>query len=257
MSKKNGYLIVGFCLLVGFSIISFVGTSVKTQVLDTDDPDFENPLPTPTSQTESPDMFTEINEKALVAQNGQTQAIGELVDTILVNNGVGELEPTSHASLKDRIVRAQVGGNQISEQQFANAVNWLADELSAPAYAKTTQLQARTLRINLNNYMPNLFVEADVPGKIMTPSTQMSVCEAVCLLSSTLQQKMFNPFFQKNPTEWDAEFNNILQSGGQVQSYNSIPANPEMKQAIYGANLSLSEIDQLIHRTLDQLNIPR
>lgn len=241
-------------------MIVATGQSVRTENLEENlmkknpDNSIENPIDTQQSEG---DVFKVIDEKALLAQNGQQESIGELVDKIVLNNGIIAIESSTISSLRDRIVRAEINGTKISEQQFMNTVNWLADELSAPTYAKTTPLQIRALRLGLNSHMPNLFVEKDTLENISVQPTQMSVCEAVSFLSIILQQKTFNSYFQKDPNQWDAEFNNMLKSGGQTLPDASAPTNIEMRQAIYGANLSPSEMEQLAHRTLDQLGLAR
>lgn len=268
MLKKNAYLLVGLAILVGVFILGLVGTSVRTQELENplnsalgDPTDPEDPTPSPTPQTEGSDMYTEINEKALAAQDGREETIGELVDSIFNIHSIGSTNSSVDTALKNRIVRAELGGTRVTEQQLTNTVNWLADQLSAPQYARISSVQTRVLRLDSNVLVPNLFPELGTEENLSATPTTMSACEATCLLFDILLQKAINPKYQKTPSEWEVDFYNFRQSSEtqteEVTTTLEIESNgnQELLQIISGK--TQSEIEDLAHRTFDQLGIPR
>lgn len=219
-------------------------------------------------------MFQQIDNKALIAQNGQQAAISDLVNTIFIENGVGDLDSNLAATLKDRIVQAEMNGQTVSETQVVQAVNWLAGELSAPAYAQTSQLQMRVSRVDLNKYMPNLFVDKDSQGNQTVNrqvnselSGQISASQATCLLLIIIQQKMLNQDFQMTPTEWESNFYASQQAASSGSSSGNSQAtltkktntqkSDQMYQLIYNSNLSSSDVETLAHGVLDNLGIAR
>src|SRR5215204_6757060 len=107
------------------------------------------------------EMFQVIDNKAFAAQSGSQRAISDLVDTIFLHNAIVRLDPGLAASLRDRIVRAQLSGYTVSESQVVRAINWLMAQFSAPSYGQTSLLQTRSLRLGLNTVMPNLFLDKD------------------------------------------------------------------------------------------------
>lgn len=220
------------------------------------------------------DMYEEIDNKALAAQSGQQVAVSDLVDTIFISYAINEFDPNLVASLKDRIVRAELNGQVIEEYRVVEAVNWLADQFSAPTYARTSPLQIRATKVNLSKYMPNLFVDKDTQGNVGIQrqensiiSNQVSPCQATSLLLLIVEQKMLNEDFQKNPEQWDADFYNSQQSAvSNSSSQNNSPSLEaggnsqklnEMHQLLINYNLTSYEIERLSHGVLDQVGIPR
>jgi hypothetical protein len=220
------------------------------------------------------DVYQTIDDKALVAQNRQQNSVSELVDTIFASYGVTELPANLVASLKDRIVRAEVNGQAINESQVAVAVNWLANEFSAPAYARTSPLQMRVSRVKLNRLIPNLFVDTDTFGNRASQkqvnseiSHNVSPSQATCLLLIIVQQKMLNADYQKSPEQWESDF----YASQETAAADSPPENTpprlakkqntqksnEMYQLLYNPNLTAYDADRLAHGALDQLGIPR
>lgn len=257
MSRKNLFVIIGVCLVGAIIVLAINRYSLKTQA------------------SGGTEMFQVIDNKALIAQNGQQAAVSDLVDTIFIENGAGDLNSTLAASLKDRIVRAEMNGHTINETQVVQAINWLANELSAPSFAQTSQLQTRVSRLELNEYIPNLFVNKDSQGNKTTNrplnsdlATQISPSEGVCLSLILIQQKMLNQDFQLTPTEWESKFHLSQQS---LPDNTSTPGSSEqglsrktntqktdqMYQLIANSNLSSADVDRLAHGVLDNLGIPR
>lgn len=257
MSKRNLFLIIGVCLIATIFAIVTNRHLRKTQA------------------NQSPDMYEQINSKALLAQSGGGAAISDLVDTIFVNEGISQLDPNLTASLKDRIVRAELNGYKVGESQVVQAMNWLAADFSAPMYAHTSSIQTRALRLDLNHYMPDLFVDRDTQGMVgvnksvnSQPSNDIAPAQAITLLLIMVEQKMSNDFFQKEPSQWDADFYAADQSGANnVNNYENNPPqiigglasskNTQMRQLVYEKNFTPYEIDRLTHGVLDQLGIPR
>ncbi len=257
MSKKNLFLIIGVCLVGAILVLAMNRYSEKAQA------------------SGGTEMYEQINSKALSAQSGGQAAISDLVDTIFVNEGISQLDPNLIASLKDRIVRAELNGHTVGESQVVQAMNWLAADFSAPMYAQTSSVQTRALRLDLNHYMPDLFVDRDTQGMVgvnksvnSQPSNDIAPAQAVTLLLIMIEQKMSNDFFQKEPSQWDADFYAADQSGAyNVNNYENNPPqitgglasskNEQMRQLLYGRNFTPYEIDRLTHGVLDQLGIPR
>ena len=257
MSRKNLFLIVSICV-VGV-IFAFVMNRHSKKV----------------QASGSGIMFQEINSSALAAQSGQPTDIGNLVDTIFAENGIDQLDSNLVASLKDRIVRAESNGQTVSESQVVQALNWLADDFSAPAYAKTSSLQTRVLKLTCNGIMPNLFVDKDSQGNIgvnkplySQPSNNISATQAITLLILMIHQKTLNEHFQKEPVQWDSDFYATQQSGNSYQqdSGSSSPKffgriasqkTNEMQQIVYATYFSQTDQERLAQGTLDQLGIPR
>lgn len=256
MSRKKLFLFISICLVGAIFVFVMNRQTEKTQA------------------SVNTDMFQEIDDKALAAQSGQQIAISNLVDTIFLENSITELNPNLVASLKDRIVRAELNGQIIEESRVVQAVNWLADEFSAPNYAKTSPLQTRVTRVKLGRYMPNLFTNNDSQGNIGSDkplnseiSSNAPPTQAVCLLLLIVQQKMLNEDFQKEPSQWEADFyasqesetnSNYSSQGTQARlgGGNSQKLN-EMYQLLINHNLTESEVERLSQGVLDQLGIPR
>lgn len=258
MSRKNLFLIISVCLVGAIFVFAMNRHFRKVQA------------------SGSNNMYQEINSMALAAQSGDQTAIGNLVDTIFSENEVNQLDPNLVSSLKDRIVRAESNGQMVSETQVVQALNWLTGEFSTPTYARTSLLQTRALRLDLNSYMPNLFVDKDSQGNVglnktlnSQPSSNIPPTQAVTLLIVIVHQKMFNLQFQKDPVQWDSDFYAAQQSGNfsQYSSDSSSPdglkirvssqKNQEIKQLVYGSTLTSSDIERIAQGTLDQLGIPR
>lgn len=257
MSRKNLFLIISVCLVGAIFVFVMNRHSEKAQA------------------SGSNDMFREINSSALAAQSGQQADIGNLVDTIFAQNGIDQLDPNLVASLKDRIVRAELNGQTVSEGQVVQTLNWLANEFSAPAYAQTSSLQTRTLRLISNGLMPNLFVDKDSQGNVglnkpvySEPSSNVTPTQTVTLLILMIHQKVLNEHFQKEPAQWDSDFyaaqqvGNAYQqnSGGGSPQFSALPESQkrsEMRQLVYGTNFSQADQETLMQGTLDQLGIPR
>lgn len=257
MKKRNLFLIVSVCLVGAIFVFLMNRQTEKTQASGIND------------------MFREINSSALSAQSGQQTDIGNLVDTIFAQNGVNQLDPNLVSSLKDRIVRAELNGQTVSETQVVQTLNWLAGEFSAPDYARTSPLQMRVMRLIGNGIMPNLFVDKDSQGNIglnkslySQPASNMPATQAVTLLIVMIHQKVLNEHFQKEPAQWDSDFYAAQQSGDTYQQssggssprFAALPENPkrsEMRQLVYGTYFSPTAQETLTQGTLDQLGIPR
>lgn len=256
MSRKKLFLIIGICLFTGMFVF-IVNRHVERSKASGEE-----------------NMIDEINNMALPAQSGQQTAVTDLVDTIFEQNSLDQLNPVLVASLKDRIVRAELNGQTVAETQVMQAFNWLAAQYSAPDYAKTSSMQIRSMRINLSAVIPNLFVDKDSQGRIgvnkllnSEPSTNMPPTQAVTLMIMMVHQKVLNQYFQKPPAQWDADFVADLESGNLSQQssgggsgFSARIASQEteqMHQLVYGTPFSLTDQERIGHGVLDQLGIPR
>lgn len=256
MSRKGLCLVISICLVGAIFLFVMNKRSEKTYASGTND------------------MFQEIDSAALAAKDGQQNTVGALVDTIFVKNGITELEPNLVAALKDRIVRAELNGQLVSESQVMEAFNWLAGEFSAPTYARISPLQTRVVRQSCSGIMPNLFVDKDTQGNVGSErsvngqlSSEMPATEAVTLLILMVHQKVLNEEFQKEPSQWDTDFYAAQEAMSTNQSSESSPPEfvggmasqktNEMQQLVYGSNLSQADQEMLMQGVLDQLGIPR
>lgn len=222
------------------------------------------------------DMYQEIDNMARLA-NGvdkSEKTIGNLVDSIFAQNGVDKLDPQLVATLKDRIIAAEINGQTVTENQVVYSVNWLMSQFAAPTFAQTSDLQTRVLRNVSITLMPNLFTDKDSSGNRGlarqvngTPSGEISPCQAVTLVLLMVHQKVSNQNFQKPPAQWDVEF--IAEqrkaippdTGGnpapQMLSRVDSPQTTEMRQLIYGTYRSSADQETLAQGVLDQLGILR
>lgn len=220
-------------------------------------------------------MFQEVDNLALAAKSGEESAIGDVVDSIFAQNGIVQLDPNLVASLKDRIVRAELSGQTVSETQVVQATNWLMNQMSAPAYAQTSLLQTRALRLGLISVMPNLFVDKDVNGNVgqnkslgSQPSANISPTQALALSLLIIQQKLLNPAFQKEPAQWDADYiakttqasgttQETGNSGPELRERETSPQTTEMRHLVFGTSRSAVDWANMAQGALDQLGIPR
>lgn len=218
-------------------------------------------------------MYEQIDSKASALQGGGLDALSDLIDTIFEWNELTTPYPELAASLKDRIIHAELSGQTISENQVVQTTNWLMNELSAPPFAQTSLLQTRVFRSICITLMPNLFPDREDYenfdlNNLLTdrPFSNLSVIQALALLILIFQQKVRNERFLKIPAQWDSDYIAAMQSYVPQQSEGDtygLIARPvsqqrrEMEQLIYEANSNQTEDENLLQRLLDQLEIPR
>lgn len=197
-------------------------------------------------------------------------SIHNLVDSVFeYPHTYPHLPPATEATVKDRLFRAEKDylakrGPGVQEQSVADAMNLLADKISAPAYAKTRALQVRYMRMNLAlstpSFMGRRVARPDAKiGDSINP--EMSPTQAFHLLASTIDQKFVNPDFQKPPDEWDQDFPNLLKANQDLSRRgNRTQSNPKRLEldGAFGAGLSpLSDNDgtDLANQVLATLGI--
>jgi hypothetical protein len=219
-------------------------------------------------------MYQTINQKASLIdyRNLYQGPVDDLTATIFDSYGLSCLDPVLYDSLKDRVVRAEMDGIAVSDNQVVNAVNWMADQFSAPDFAKSNALQVRVVRATLIDFMPDFFLNKDSQGDTNAfkqegreLSANFKPAEATCLFLVIVHQKMSNEYFQKPPDVWTTDFYNsqTIDTSNNYQESPSIDTNEvstqteQMEQLVFGANLTSSEIANLAHGALDQLGIPR
>ncbi len=220
-------------------------------------------------------MYQQIDSKAAALHSSGQDAISDLVDALFEFNGLTRPYPALAASLKHRIIRAELSGPKVSENQVVQATNWLMNELSAPPFAQTSLIQTRVLRSCCLTMMPNLFPDRkdyenfDLNRLLDNrPFSKLSIIQALALLILIFQQKVMNEFFQKIPAEWEPDY--IARFIAEQQSNTTEESRPfglfsrpvsqqriEMEQLIYEANSKQNEGENLLEVLLDQLGIPR
>jgi hypothetical protein len=89
--------------------------------------------------------------------------------------------------------------DSIPEGNIVRVINDLASTLKLPAYAKTSARQVRVVRSALHVLAPHL-VES-VSSHVA--SDRMSPAEAAYVALFLALQKLNNPYFQLEPSEWD------------------------------------------------------
>lgn len=160
------------------------------------------------SGPEHRDPFATLNNKAVAAKGGDETAIGEVADEIFKSFGVGSLESSALAPLRDRLVRSEVayrrtGKGSVRGNKVVQAINQFADRLGAPSYARTGLLQVRYLRNSLQVLLPNFIGQELSKASGKSPiNPEMSPLEATGLTLLMLYQKVYNEEYQLTPDEW-------------------------------------------------------
>ena len=170
-----------------------------------------------------------LNNAGFNAKADDDASIHTLVDSVFNYPHVYPHLPTNtEAAVKDRLFRAekdylQKRGPGVQEQGVVDAVNMLADKISAPDYAKTSPLQVRFVRMNLALNTPAFMAKGITrPGAKIGDSinSEMSPTQAFHLMAVTIDQKFINTDFQKTPDEWDQDFRKHLHD---PQHYSGVP----------------------------------
>ena len=157
-------------------------------------------------------MKDRIEETARKVKGADEAAVRELADAVFEDIGAS-IPSLFRGSMKERLVRAELkyrsGKKGTSEANIVRTVNRLADALQAPAYAQTSALQVRILRVELMKVYPSFIAEeTDVNKKGLKKKVgdkinpDVSPLEAFYITATMLQQKMLNGDWQETPEEF-------------------------------------------------------
>jgi hypothetical protein len=235
---------------------------------------------TSASNNSAKKMIHPIEEKARKAKANDESSIRELADAVF--NDVGTAIPTDIMDhMKDRLVRAEIkfrhGNKKIRESNIVLTLNDLAERFDAPAYAKTSPLQVRTMRVELMKMYPSFIAQdtedtSDLKKKVGAKlKDDVSPLEAAYITMLIVHQKMLNDEWQQTPDEW---FHSQQKKRFLDDSQNTTPqvgepdsekkqrndAKRREMQAVVAraiANMSTSDVQNLIDSSLDNLGVER
>ena len=225
-----------------------------------------------------------IDEKARKAKGSDEAAVRELADEVFASSHFGEIPVDVLEQVKKRVVAHEVkyrqGKKGVKEKDIVKMVNELADKVGAPDYAKTSDLQVRSLRARLMTGYPNFISPADAEGKRglkkrvgagMNP--EVSPLEAVFVAGVLLEQKMINEEFQHNPKAWEEKLKKKelknwqaaerrREGRGQGKPQLAVSANPKAREmrgviAQSPVRMSPTALVNIVDDTLDALGIER
>ena len=212
--------------------------------------------------------LTSVNAKAQAAKGNDETAIRELADEMFRLFEFDKAPAGMDDAIKERLVRAEInfrnGTNKADPSEFrvVHVVNRLADQLGAPAYARTNVFEVRRLRTDLRPYTPDLQT-GDMADELGAP---MSPMEAFFFAVSLLQQKRYNVEFQLTNDEWTALHGGARARGGNGQFRGEMDARlsdtsrtDEIEQAMEKgfAAMSAADILSLPEQLLDTLGVER
>lgn len=260
MNKRSAVLafLLLFCALVVTAVFMIGGRPARGQ----------------NSASEATNPVSRINDKAAVISGADETQIRGLADEVFKSFEIDQAPSEITDSLKERLVRAEVNyrsgrGKPVSEFGIVRMTNMLADQLGAPAYAKTNVFEVRRLEMNFLPYLSKLIGTKPV-GEIRGPkplgssiNPTLSPLEAVTIAGLLIQQKRFNPAYQVTQDEW------VTQHGGKRQRKKAASASAnqpgdnnrsdEVDQALQRGTGALSSVElfKLPHRALDMLGVER
>lgn len=162
-------------------------------------------------------MSNRVEAAAKKAKNNDEKAIRELADAVFEYAGA-PIPSDLSSGIKDRLVRAEInyrkGKKGLREEDIARTVNYLADTIEAPAYARTDRMQVRVMRVRLMGDHPSFIAqEKDEKKKGLkkkigdTINPEVSPLEGAFLTMMMVQQKVLNDDWQKTPREFAATLN--------------------------------------------------
>ncbi|HEV2416917.1 MAG TPA: hypothetical protein VGX94_03870 [Terriglobia bacterium] len=158
----------------------------------------------------------------------------------------------------------------VREDMLAAVLNDIATELGAPSFAQTSshQLRVTRMRLLLSNpvFMGFRLTTANAkPGDSINP--HMSPLQAVHLSLTMADQKMFNPDYQYEPSEWEVHYRQHragqLQRSLMPRTYTVrvvASTNRKSKQLVDSVNKRLAQMTSidmvlLANRSLDRLDM--
>lgn len=216
----------------------------------------------PQSGIEMDAPLDQINLAAHNVTNGDEPPIRFLLDATLAAHGLDRRISASAASIKDRLVTAEMsyqnGNTGIDEERVVAVVNQLADRFKAPPYAYTNIAEVRKVRVRMLTLYPELIGRG--PAVTRDDSRphfeeKMGPIEAFHLTATLLYQKVFNPEYQLSTVE--------IQQGQNMQRPFENPIARDRRQQMLriihdkAAAMSLRDILDQSEESLDLLGIGR
>jgi len=181
MKQKKTIVILGIAIALALAV--FGGSAT----------DYFQPVPTSAQQNPG-DIFATINEKAKLNKSAPTltkseELVGLVIEGFSVFDVPGELQDP----IKEQVATANLNGlSGIDENNVVAAVNNLATQSAAPAYAFTNVEQVKVVRTFMNRLVPDL----------VSASGPMTDIEAFAVFVATMSQKVDNDAFMVTTTEF-------------------------------------------------------
>jgi hypothetical protein len=149
-----------------------------------------------------------VNDQAVLARAGNSQAIASLSSTIFQRVGI-PVEVADAFHYTARLAQAETDYRNgmhaaVHEEDLVRAINNLAHTLGAPEWAYTTQPEVRKLRMEFMVRYPQLLanqVPPDEKGRFQALSNNISPIEATFLATSLIYQKLYSPEYQMTAQE--------------------------------------------------------
>jgi hypothetical protein len=168
-----------------------------------------------TANAQSPrkGRYKHLDDVGAAAYVTNPDTVKTLVDEVFNFPSYIKLPPGVDAVVKSRLTNAELahmrGENPgVEEQSIADALNMVADKLSAPIEAKTSQKQIRYLRRHLQLAEPT-FMERGIrrPGSQDAINSKMSPAQAAHLIMVLVNQKFGgDPSYLQAPDDWDKNY---------------------------------------------------
>ncbi len=201
-----------------------------------------------------------IETAAKLAQTGDEAAVRLLIDAIFAIDD--EIPAEVVDPLKDRVLRAQLQFQQglhpfISDEQIADGVNHIANQLELPLYTRTDAGQIQHLQMSVLHIFP-VILQSNLSSGRLT-GTHYSPVQAAFLQLLMIRQKISNPFYQIPKPEWDSretsEGQSMKSDGKSIHG----PRTAEVRAAIAARIPALTSIKgtALGHEALDHSGIAR
>src|SRR5262249_53067043 len=220
------------------------------------------------------ERVSSFNRKALLARNGDEEAVGDFADEVFSKFAPPEAAE-AFPLFKDRVVRAEVnyrrtGKGGVKERDVVGALNGLAKEMGAPDYAKVSVRQLRFLRLNAMGVFPGLVTEPKRgQSKESVLDSEMSPLEAFGMAMFLGNQKLTNEDFQVTPAEWEAKRHEKEVAKWEAYKKGLAPVDDKRSQLIpLDGNSKSRELKglafqhrndalNLVNQSLDRFGIPR
>jgi hypothetical protein len=196
-----------------------------------------------------------VEEKARLLQDNNQDTYRALADEIFkaahgfgvmsVVHGIGPTKipaPLDNV-IKDRLVFAEMQyrqgrGKGVSEQSIVDFTNMLGQKLNLPDYAQTSPAQVRHIRMWLISVNPTLMGRGAARPNMHegeSISSELSPLQATHLLLEVMGHKLFDPYFQLTPAEWDRDREQRETQRNAQLSAGSVPS-PPIQQVVHMTN---------------------
>lgn len=184
MLKRKVFVVFALLTILGLAVLGGISTDY-----------FFYPIETSAQQSQN-NPFAEINELAKQNKlNPTTKKSKAIVGKVIDALSVLDIPITSKEEVVQQVATAHLNGaSAIDENNIAAAINNLAVQSSAPAYAFTNVEQVKIVRKYLNRLMPDLIAS----------NGNMNDIEALAVFTGILSQKFDNEAFMVTPAEFTA-----------------------------------------------------